>query len=447
MCVEIKCSLLCSNTTVYLTLVEMFVLRLISLVAIIPSIPILLDFLRTHYNALDAFSGECADIIAIIPLAQDVDTDEFLSACRARFESLHEDHLDSPRQHPHFDHAKSSAKSHLIILDLDETVLDQSSFIMTRKVFNRGLRTLHWRKRRLVVGVEAPSAPVEAAWARLRYPTDRRTDGQTDGKTTATLSTESGLQRRVELAAGLRLLHRNGQSDLAAGLFAARHPEDPSKFYAADHAIFWEEAIPEHFQLYSVATGERVAEEERVARDVWPNAPVIPIARAIFGNFSHINAIIHAHGPNAMALASAENNEVLPISEHGFMFHQRVGYVRCDFFFRNDYIDELVEGLKEPGVFALQMRNHAYLMTGPAVAHTYLRAHMFEKACEVQLKVMASGSPPHVPENGELDYHRSSYEGYRGCPAYEGKMEWPAFMRQLERSDPGWTMRGLPKSE
>jgi ribulose-5-phosphate 4-epimerase/fuculose-1-phosphate aldolase len=58
-------------------------------------------------------------------------------------------------------------------------------------------------------------------------------------------------------------------------------------------------------------------------RDTWPNSPVIPIARAVFGNFSHINGIIHAHGPNAMALASVEQNEVLPISEHGFMFYQR----------------------------------------------------------------------------------------------------------------------------
>ena len=41
---------------------------------------------------------------------------------------------------------------------------------------------------------------------------------------------------------------------------------------------------------------------------------------------------------------------------------------------------------------------------------------MFEKACEVQLKVTASGSPPHVPDKVELQYHRSSYEGFPGCP-------------------------------
>ena len=66
----------------------------------------------------------------------------------------------------------------------------------------------------------------------------------------------------------------------------------------------------------------------------------------------------------------------------------RAGYVSCDFFFRAGYISELVEALRAPEIFALQMRNHAYLMTGPSIPHTYLRAHMFENACEVQLKVM-----------------------------------------------------------
>lgn len=297
-------------------------------------------------------------------------------------------------------------------------------------------RILHGRDsmgpmRRLVVGFEAPSAPVEAAWAKLRYPTTTQKLGA------------NGTQARVDLAAGLRLLHRNGQSDLAAGFFAARHPSDPTRFYAADHGVFWEEMLPEHFQLYSIETGEHVPEEGREMRPTNPNAPVIPIARAVFGNFSHINGIIHAHGPNSMALATAERNEVLPISEHGFMFYERVGYVGCDFFFGNDYITELVEALRKPDVFALQMRNHAYLMTGSTVPHTYLRAHMLEKACEVQLKVMASGSPPHIPDKQELAYHRSSYEGYPGCPAYVGQLEWPGFMRQLERDDPGWTTRGL----
>ena len=117
--------------------------------------------------------------------------------------------------------------------------------------------------RRVMVGFEAPNAPVEAAWARLRYPTSTQAkfaNGSLEG---------DGRSTRVDLAAALRLLDQNGQSDLAAGFFAARHPHHRDLFYAADHGVFWEEALPSDFQLYSVETGELVTEPGRASRAVW----------------------------------------------------------------------------------------------------------------------------------------------------------------------------------
>ena len=84
----------------------------------------------------------------------------------------------------------------------------------------------------VMVGFEAPNAPVEAAWARLRYPTSTQAkfaNGSLEG---------DGRSTRVDLAAALRLLDQNGQSDLAAGFFAARHPHHRDLFYAADHGVF-----------------------------------------------------------------------------------------------------------------------------------------------------------------------------------------------------------------
>ena len=97
--------------------------------------------------------------------------------------------------------------------------------------------------RRVMVGFEAPTAPVEAAWARLRYPTSTQAkfaNGSLEGDGLE----GDGRSTRVDLAAALRLLDQNGQSDLAAGFFAARHPHHRDLFYAADHGVFWEEALP-----------------------------------------------------------------------------------------------------------------------------------------------------------------------------------------------------------
>ena len=142
--------------------------------------------------------------------------------------------------------------------------------------------------RRVMVGFEAPNAPVEAAWARLRYPTSTQAkfaNGSLEGDGRSTRVEGDGRSTRVDLAAALRLLDQNGQSDLAAGFFAARHPHHRDLFYAADHGVFWEEALPSDFQLYSVDTGEIVTEPGRESRAARPNAPVIPIARSVFGNY------------------------------------------------------------------------------------------------------------------------------------------------------------------
>lgn len=66
--------------------------------------------------------------------------------------------------------------------------------------------------------------------------------------------------------------------------------------------------------------------------------------------------MIHAHGANAMALASCRNHKLLPMSEHSFMFYERVKYVSCNFFFDQDYISEITSALADfPNTFALQV--------------------------------------------------------------------------------------------
>ena len=63
--------------------------------------------------------------------------------------------------------------------------------------------------RRVMVGFEAPNAPVEAAWARLRYPTSTQAkfaNGSLEGDGRSTRVEGDGRSTRVDLAAALRLL-------------------------------------------------------------------------------------------------------------------------------------------------------------------------------------------------------------------------------------------------
>ena len=57
-----------------------------------------------------------------------------------------------------------------------------------------------------------------------------------------------------------------------------------------------------------------------------------------------------------------------------------------------------------------------------------------------QLQAMASlgGGLPSVPDREECLFHRRSYEGYAGCPPYDGKLEWPGLLRGLDKDCVGW---------
>lgn len=65
---------------------------------------------------------------------------------------------------------------------------------------------------------------------------------------------------------------------------------------------------------------------------------------------------------------------------------------------------------------------------------------MVEQSATVQLKLMAAtgGKLPNLPQREECLFHRRSYEGYDGCPPYDGQLEWPALLRGLDRECPEW---------
>jgi ribulose-5-phosphate 4-epimerase/fuculose-1-phosphate aldolase len=250
----------------------------------------------------------------------------------------------------------------------------------------------------------------------------------------------------LDLTAGLRLLDRGGQSDLCAGFFSARHPTRPDLFLAPSHGTFWAEADPTIYGLYSADTCERVAGEGPM-----PNFPSTAVSAAIYSAYPEVNAIVHAHPESVMALSAADGpaGTVLPISEPSFMFYQRVRQLPCNFFFDDDYLSTIVESLRGDA-FCVMMRNHSFIMTAGAVPECYIRSYMLEQAASVQLKMLSAsgGKLPPIPDHDECMFHRRSYDGYDGCPPYDGMLEWPALVRSLDIDEraspeqPSWRGRG-----
>jgi ribulose-5-phosphate 4-epimerase/fuculose-1-phosphate aldolase len=247
----------------------------------------------------------------------------------------------------------------------------------------------------------------------------------------------------VELTAGLRLLEQGGQADLCAGFFSARHPHDPTLFLAPRHGMFWKEATPDVYGVFSCATGRyATGDGVRVCGDgPMPNFPSTAVSAAIYAAYPEINAIVHAHPASIMSLSAGDGplGTILPMSEPSFMFYERVASLPCNFFFDDDYLDTMVEALSD-GPYCIMMRNHSYIMTGKDVQEAYMRSYMVEQSATVQLKLLAAtgGQLPNLPQREECLFHRRSYEGYDGCPPYDGQLEWPALLRGLDRECPEW---------
>lgn len=137
-----------------------------------------------------------------------------------------------------------------------------------------------------------------------------------------------------------------------------------------------------------------------------------------------VNAIIHVHTPAATAISCLEEGFV-PYTQDSAYFYEKV--VRYDW---DGLSNKLEEGplLKAavssiPDCNTLLMDHHGYACFGKSVKEAWVLAYYFERACEVQCRVMASGGTPKKPNTRVMQgAAESSY-----LPEFApGAAEWEA---------------------
>ena len=248
----------------------------------------------------------------------------------------------------------------------------------------------------------------------------------------ASAAGEAAAALAVKLAAGLRLLDRDGQSDLCAGFMSGRHPLDASKFLTPSHGTHWHEATPDAFAVYdgrAQLVGGRA-----------PNYPSFAVPAAVYAARPDVRAIVHAHPKAVMTLCGLDEPAVLPLSEPSFVFYERVATLECDFFFGDDYVAKIVDALRDGSKCCVLFKNHSFLMVGASVEEVWLRCYMLHQSAQIQNALLAAtgGRPPAPLPRDEILYHRRSYDGFEGCPPYDGKLEWAGAVRALDKRNPGW---------
>jgi ribulose-5-phosphate 4-epimerase/fuculose-1-phosphate aldolase len=228
-------------------------------------------------------------------------------------------------------------------------------------------------------------------------------------------------QLRQELSLAYRMLAAMGMDDLTYTHLSARIPEKAA-FLIQPFGMLFEEVTPE--ALIEVSFDGEVVYDAHQAF----NHTGYVIHGSIYKARPDINASFHLHTIDGVAVSAMEDG-LLPISQFALHFYNRISYhnygsLALQFHGQGSQVAADLGQNK-----AMLLRNHGTLTCGETLQEAFLYASFLEKACQVQVKALASGRPlvvpsPEICEKAARDLRE--FEPDFGC------RDWAALKRKLD---------------
>ncbi|GAB3627077.1 aldolase [Pandoraea terrae] len=240
----------------------------------------------------------------------------------------------------------------------------------------------------------------------------------------ATPASDAERQMRVDLAACYRLVALNGWDDLIYTHISAMVPNEPGHFLINPFGLAFDEITASNLVKITL-DGTIVGESEYSV-----NVTGFALHGAVHAARPDAICVMHLHNTDGIAV-SIQPHGLLPISQHALRFHERLGYHDYEgLAFSPAEGERLAASLAQHP--AMLLRNHGTLTVGRTVAEAYVLMATLCKACEIQLKALAGGAPPHLPSPAVQDKTAVQLED---GGAVEGVLEWPALLRKLDKID------------
>lgn len=234
---------------------------------------------------------------------------------------------------------------------------------------------------------------------------------------------------RVDLAAAYRLVEMFGWSDLLATHLSARVPGPEHHFLINPFGLMFDEITASN--LVKVDADGNILS----ATDYDINPAGFTIHSAVHMNKPEIICVMHTHTPAGVGVATQKHG-LLPITQHALAVIAHTGYHDFEGIATNlDERDRIATDLA--GHKVLFLRNHGLMTVGASVGEAFMWMFRAERACRMQLAFQQAGAelmpiPDHVQETCiARNRFQISEKGYRPI----GKLEWPALLRKLDRTD------------
>lgn len=223
---------------------------------------------------------------------------------------------------------------------------------------------------------------------------------------------------RADLAAVYRLLAHFGWDDLIHTHASAPIPNRPGELLINRYGVLFREVAPEDLIAIDL-DGALVGDIQAPL-----NTAGSVIHTAIHRERHDVGCVIHTHSIAGVALSCLDEG-LMPLNQIALMFHGKVGYhafegIALD---RSEQ-DSLTADLGDNHVLIL--RNHGLLVVGRTIAEAFSRIYHLERACRIQLDVLAAGRPFTVPDAAVCERTRRQYDA-DDDDAYA--LEWQALRR------------------
>ena len=234
---------------------------------------------------------------------------------------------------------------------------------------------------------------------------------------------------RVDLAAAYRLVDMLGWSDGTGTHISARVPGPEDHFLLNPYGMLFDEITASSLIKVDL-DGNALTESE------YPVNPAgFTIHSAVHMSNPETICVLHTHTTAGTSVATQKNG-LLPINQHALQilfttaYHDYEGPATD-----HDERARIVNDLGDNKVLVL--RNHGLLTVGRTVGEAFVWMYRAERACKMQLAFQQCGAELHPisEEIQKVSMERSakfsSDQGHRPT----GKLEWPAWLRKLDRVD------------
>lgn len=230
---------------------------------------------------------------------------------------------------------------------------------------------------------------------------------------------------RHDLAALYRLVAHYRMTDLIDTHISARIPGTPDHFLINRYGVLFDEMQPEDLVKVD-ALGNVIDSTDPKKNRV--NAAGFTIHSAVHMARHDLACVIHTHTADGMAV-SAQEEGLLPISQHALKFYNRLAYhsyegIALDLEERERLVADL--GMHQ----AMILRNHGLLVAGTTIAEAFHNILFLERACQAQIKALAGGRPLIYPSPEVCE--RTARQFDREEAAEIKELGWKAAQRLLK---------------